>query len=94
MFVEVIWSVEPDCITSNFLKAVFHNTLISIKESIINNQFSLINIKKSFSITLIKGALSGLRQYLANESPLKLMKNAFYFTLKPFFVLKIFKFLS
>ena len=29
-----------------------------------------------------------------NGSPLKIMKNAFYFTLKAFFVLKIFKFLS
>ena len=42
----------------------------------------------------IKGALSGLRQFLAAESPLKMMKNASYFTSKPFFVLKIFKFLS
>ena len=29
-----------------------------------------------------------------NESSLKMMKNAFYFILKPLFVLKIFKFLS
>ena len=43
---------------------------------------------------LIKGALSGLRQFLAIESPLKMMKNAFYFTSKALFVLKIFKFLS
>ena len=43
-----------------------------------------------------KDALSGLRQFLATESPLKMMKNAFYFTLKTLFVLalKIFKFLS
>ena len=30
----------------------------------------------------------------ATESPLKMMKNAFYVTLKALFVLKIFKFLS
>ena len=30
---------------------------------------------------------------MATESPLKLMKNAFYFTVKAVFVLKIFKFL-
>ena len=42
----------------------------------------------------VKGALSGLRQFLAPESPLKMMKNAFYFTLKTLFLLKIFKFLS
>ena len=34
------------------------------------------------------------RQFLAAESSLKMMKNAFYFTWKPLFVLKIFKFLS
>ena len=42
----------------------------------------------------LKGALSGLRQFLATESPLKTMKNTFYFTSKALFVLKIFKFLS
>ena len=41
-----------------------------------------------------KGALSCLRQCLATESPLKMMKNTIYFTLKALFVLKIFKFLS
>ena len=38
-----------------------------------------------------KGALSGQRQF-KNESSLKMMKNAFYFTVKALFVLKIFKF--
>ena len=42
----------------------------------------------------IKGALSGLRQFLAAESSSKMMKNAFYFTAKALFVLKIFKSLS
>ena len=42
----------------------------------------------------VKGASSSLRQFLANESPLKVTKNAFYFTLKALFVLKIFMFLS
>ena len=37
---------------------------------------------------------SGLRQFLAAESPLKLMKNVFYFISKALFVLKIFKFLT
>ena len=41
----------------------------------------------------IKGALSGLIQFLATESPLKMMKNAFCFTLKTLFVLKVFNFL-
>ena len=42
----------------------------------------------------LKGALEGLRQFLATETPLKMMKNPFYFTSKALFVLKIFKFLS
>ena len=42
-----------------------------------------------------KGGLYGLIQFLVTESPLKMMKNdAFYFTLKAVFVLKIFKFLA
>ena len=42
----------------------------------------------------VKGALSGLRQILATESPLKMMRNAFYFSSKALLVLEIFKFLS
>ena len=42
----------------------------------------------------VKGALSGLRQFLATESSLKNMKNAFYLKLKAFFLLKLFKLLS
>ena len=48
----------------------------------------------SNSSLLSNGVLSGRRQFLAAESPLKMMKNAFYFTLKVLFVLKVFKFLS
>ena len=40
-----------------------------------------------------KGTLSGMRQFLATEGPLKVMKNAFYFTLEPLFVLQIIKLL-
>ena len=39
-----------------------------------------------------KSALPGLTQIMATESPLKMIKNAFYFILKAIFVLKIFKF--
>ena len=42
----------------------------------------------------LKRELSSLRQFLATGSPLKMMKNAFYFISKALFVLKIFKFLS
>ena len=43
---------------------------------------------------ILKGAFSGLRELLATEIPLKMMKIAFYFTFKALFVLKILKFLS
>ena len=46
------------------------------------------------NLFVYKGALSGLRQSLPSESPLKIMKNAFCFIIKALFVLKIFKFLS
>ena len=39
---------------------------------------------------IFKGALSGLKQFLAAECPLKMMKKAFYFTSKALFVFKIF----
>ena len=55
-----------------------------------NNKI-IVNIAKE---SKIKGALSGLRPFWATESPLKMMKNASYFTSKALFVLKIFKFLS
>ena len=42
--------------------------------------------------SFVKGALSSLKQVLATEVPLKVMKNAFYFTLRALLVLKIFKF--
>ena len=54
----------------------------------------LSNFFDKFESVKLKGALLGLRQFSANESPVKMMKNAFYFTLKALFVLKLFKFLS
>ena len=42
---------------------------------------------------IIKNSLTCLKQFLATGSSLKIMKNAFYYTLKALFVLKIFKFL-
>ena len=41
---------------------------------------------------MLKGALSGLRQFLATESPLKVMKKAFYFTKKLFSFSRYFSF--
>ena len=52
-----------------------------------------INVYLKISLGLIKGALSGLRRFLATASALKMMK-IFCFTSKALFVIKIFKFLS
>ena len=61
-----------------------------------NTNFQLTSSCESIDIPIkdIKGTLSGLRQFFVTERPLKMMKIAFYFTLKALFVLKIFKFLS
>ena len=48
--------------------------------------------KRGFFGKFHLGALSGLRQFLATESPLKMMKNALRFTSKALFILKTFKF--
>ena len=53
-----------------------------------------IDIQTKNLIYYFKGALSGLWQFLAIESPLKVVKNAFYFTSKALFVLKISNFFS
>ena len=71
------------------------------KEIIFENHFWCgICSKKTISGTVIcvkywdNCVVSGLRQILVTESPLKIMKNALYLTLKALFVLKMFKFLS
>ena len=59
--------------------------------------FPMFTQSVKFSYTLfsdIKRALSGLRQFLVTQGPSKMMKNAFYFSLKALFVIKIFKLLS
>ena len=53
---------------------------------------SFISVLFNLHICTFKGALSGLRQFLAVKSPLKMMKTAFYFTPKALFVLKTFNF--
>ena len=60
-----------------------------------SNYFIFLKILfQFFPLSILKGTLSGVRQFLATKSTLKTMKNAFYFTSKGLFVLKIFQFLS
>ena len=47
-----------------------------------------------YQFSFFKGALTGLRQFLATVSLLKMIKNAFHFTIKALLMLKILKFLS
>ena len=49
---------------------------------------------KFYGNVCVRGTLSSLRQFLAAENLFKMMKNAFYFTLKARFVFRIIKFLS
>ena len=69
--------------------ANYANLFMNMFETSLLNDFH----KKNWKETL-KDAVEGLRQFLESESPLKKLKNAFYFTLKALFILKIFKFLS
>ena len=48
----------------------------------------------SRNISTVKDVLSDMGPFWANENPLKMMENAFYFILKSLFILKIFKLLS
>ena len=58
---------------------------------VMNAEDSKTNRPQKF---VLKGGLSCFSHFLAAESPLKIMKYAFYFMSKALFVLKIFKFLS
>ena len=53
---------------------------------------TLGNSLKNTSIKLFKGTLSGLRQFLATESFLKMMKNAFFSSRKLFSFLRYLSF--
>ena len=87
------------CTNEDLLKHYEH--FVSEKQSNSSYLFHLgmdgpnVNLafQKCLGGQLLKDALSGLRQFLATEIALKILKNIFYFTSKSFFVLKIFKFL-
>ena len=64
------------------------------QEVLFITKVSLISQSFVYLIVIFRGALSGLRQFLAIENLLKIMKNVIYFTSKAFFILKILKFSS
>ena len=73
-----------------YFKIQLKNKASKIHKNVANKIRSSSNKTKGF----FKGTLSGLRQFLAAETPLKVMKNALYFTSKALSILKIFNFLS
>ena len=75
---------------------VSRNVGVLYKTSTLINSKCLQSIYFSFINSYIKVGLSPSKKICGIcliESPLKMMKNAFYFILKALFVLKIFKFL-
>ena len=65
------------------IKKIFIGLLTSlVNRSNHTNCVSLSNQKCMIQPTLNKGALSVVRQFLATENPLNMMKNAFYFNSK------------
>ena len=82
------------------MACLIHDEQARLKWSIFYQYFKNLDTKVMFlfpdlNITILvlsayRSRLSNLRQFLANGSPLKMMKNASCFTLKYFFVLKIF----
>ena len=79
---------------SYFEKGRYFNFIsLMILSLCIKSQAAPKIFQNKFCKLTLKGALYGLRQFLGTESPLKIMKNAFYFILEALFVLKIFEFL-
>ena len=89
-----IKTVEAKCFSKMEEKKPSPKGLHNVYKFVVFGTASDIARSILYKLDIIKGALSGLKQFLVNESPLEMMKNAFYITLKALFVLKIFKFLS
>ena len=84
MFLKILQNSQENV----FFRSFFFNKVAGWKRETFRSSHWRCSVKQG----ALKGALSGVRQYLVNENPLKIMKNAFYFTLKSLFVVKIFKF--
>ena len=70
-------------------KIFFQNIFIKVNSKLKEPLSELrLVLKAKGNLFDIKGALSNLRQFLATESSLKVVKNAFYFTFKVIFDLR------
>ena len=75
-----------------FLAQTYSNFNLNRKTFIFPLKLELSFDDCLFSFQTFKDTPSGLTQFLATESLLKMMKNTFCFPLKAVFILKIFKF--
>ena len=86
----------PKCdfnkVASNFIEIALRHECSPVNLRHIFRTPFLKNTSGRLLLIIIKDKLSGLRKFLATRSTLKLMKNAFYFTSKTLFFLKMFKF--
>ena len=83
-----------DVHTARFLKYVWPFFNIAHEKVCVGSEDSMkiiISWISFFYENSFKGTLSGPTQFLTTKSPLKIMENGFYFTLKAHFVLKILK---
>ena len=71
----------------------FVNSIVPILQSLPAKKKKKKSTQENRNTAGLKDALLGPRQFQATQKPLKMMKNAFYFTLKALFVLKILTFL-
>ena len=72
-----------------------YNLIVVLNGETIHGVAYQQGFKREFDIqNYLQSEVSSLRQFLLTESSSKLVKNAFYFTLKAVLDLKIFKFLS
>ena len=77
-----------------FAHRLLRNFFEIFEVSLLYHLIDIRHLKGVVTTVKIKGAPSGLKQFLAIKSSLKMMKTAFYFILKALFVLEMFKFLS
>ena len=92
-YVNVIYSNIPSMLLSYKLVLLLPNLLnmISLENFLIYSSHLPLRVPLR---VVLKGPLSGLRQFVTIENPTKTLKNASYFLLKALFVLEMFTFLS
>ena len=76
------------------IRFCYHQNYPEMHFNYFGRSYPIWSIINEFFISTKEIVISGLRQFLATKSPLKMMKKVFYFTSKTFFILKVFEFKS